>query len=561
MAVRIRARDGRGRFARASDTVSGPKRASASAPGSDTVNTAASSTAQAMAAWNPGNYDVNVVHAFENRSMVDRARDLVANNPFAAAAVDRRVSMTVGLTLRYTPQHEVMAKLLGISSEAASALASQIEAAWESWANDPLFRNDWEQEQPFGGQANLAERHHFVDGEALALMRWDETPGWRWRTSLQVIDPDRLGNPFGRLNDRKIVNGIETDGRRNIAYHIREAHPADFTAIGANMRFERVPAREEWGRPVVLHLRTKTRAGMKRGVTRFASAMKLFKQTDQYTEAELSSALLNAIFGGYITTTKTAGEAGEALGIAQLAELGELRQEFYKGTNPKLSNGARIPVLAPGDDFKLNAVPRHVQSFQGFLTTSLQAIAAPLGLAGSQLTMDFSKTNFSSWRGEMLQVWRDVLQGRQLVTTQFASQVLLCVIEEAIDNGDIDIPAGCPGLYENPAGWLAGRWIGPSRGTIDPEGEVKGAVARIGNGLSTFEIEALEANGSDYQANAGQLAWERDLFLGKGLTPIALRAMLEAVESGAPSDPQPENANTGNVVTPPPEPPSESTPA
>lgn len=553
MAVAVRPRDAAGRFAKR-DGETAPKRASASVPGADAVNRSASYTDQTMAMWTPGNYEPNIVHAYENPTIVARARDLVANNPFAAAAVDRRVSMTVGRSMRFTSQHELMAKRLGISTDDASILASQIEACFESWANDPLFRNDYEEEQTFGGQAELAERHHFTDGEALGVMRWDENPGWKWRSSLQVLDPDRLGNPMGRVNSGTLVNGIETDGRRNIAYHIREAHPADWTAYGKQMVFERVPARQEWGRPIVLHLRTKTRAGMKRGVSRFSSAMKLFKQTDQYTEAELSSALLNAIFGGYITTTKTAGEAGEALGVEDLSKLGDLRKEFYGATNPKLSNGARIPVLAPGDDFKLNAIPRHVASFQGFLTTALQGIAAPLGLAGSQLTMDFSKTNFSSWRGEMLQVWRDVLQGRTLVETQFANLVLLCIIEEGIDNGDIVPPPGCPGLYENTSGWLAGRWIGPSRGTIDPEGEVKGAVARIGNGLSTFEVEALEGNGSDYQANAGQLAWERDMWAEKGLTPVALRAMLEQAEAdapGAPAAPQPENKSAGNVAEPP----------
>lgn len=529
----------------------GVRRATAIVPGTDSVNRAASVTDQVMAMWNPGNSEPNGVHAFENRSIVDRARELVANNPYAAAAVDRRVSMTVGLSLRYSARHELMAKRLSISPEDASILASQIEAAFESWANDPLFRNDWEQEQPFGGQVNLVERHHFTDGEGLGVMRWDEAPGWRWRTSLHVIDPDRLANPYGRANDPRLVNGIETDGRRAVAYHIREAHPADWTAMGRQMTFERVPARQASGRPIVLHLRTKTRAGQKRGLSRFASAMKLFKQMDQYAEAELSSALLNAIFGAYIKTSKTPGEAGEALGIEDLAKLQEIRKEFYGAMNPRLSNGARVAVLAPNDEFNLNAVPRHVQSFQGFLTTCLQGAAAPLGLAGSQLTMDFSKTNFSSWRGEMLQVWRDVLIGRTLVETQFANQALLCVIEEGIDNGDIIVPPGCPGLYENPAGWLAGRWIGPSRGTIDPSGEVNAAVGRIGAGLSTHEDEALELGGGDYQAIAGQIAFERDLWAAKNLTPSALRAMLERVEAGqGNAPPQPEDAGTGDVVEP-----------
>lgn len=533
------------------------RRASASiasvgfAPGADTVNRAASSTDQAMAAWQPANVEPNYAHAsYEARTITDRARDLVANNAVASAAVDRRVSMTVGLSLRYSARHELMAKRLNITPEAASELASQIERAWESWAHDPLFRCDFERDQPFGGLINLAERHHFVDGEALGVMRWDEATDWKWRTSLQLVDPDRLGNPLGKYNDPLLVNGIETDGRKAVAYHIREAHPADWKSLGAQFRHERVPVTEPHGRPKILHLRTKLRAGQKRGLSRFASAMKLFKQVDQYAEAELSSAMLNAMFGGFIKTSKTPGEAGEALGVQQLKDLGDLRKSFYNGMNPRLSTGARIPVLAPGDDFELNAVPRHVQSFQGFITTAMQLAAAPLGLAGSQLTMDFSKTNFSSWRGEMLQVWRDVLQGRELVTTQFANLVLLCVIEEGIDNGDVIVPEGCPELYENLSGWLAGRWIGPSRGTIDPGGEVEGAVKRMAAGLSTHEDEALELGGGDYQSIAGQLAWERDVWFAKNLTPTALREMMEAAPAPEPETPptQPENAGAGNVT-------------
>lgn len=523
------------------------------APGRDTVNRAASATDQAMAAWSPGMTEPNYTHvSYENRSIVDRARDLVSNNPFAAAAVDRRVAMTVGLDLRYSARHELMARRLGIAPEAASDLASQIETAFESWGCDPLFRCDWEREQPFGGMVNLAERHHFVDGEALAVMRWDEATDWKWRTSLQLVDPDRLDNPLDGASNPNLVAGVETNGRVAVAYHIREAHPADRKALGKQFTYEKVPARGPTGRPVVLHLRTKTRAGMKRGVSRFASAMKMFKQLDSYTEAELSSALLNAIFGATIETSKTPGEAAESLGVRQLNEVNAVRSAFYKGADPRLSNGARVVPLAMGDKLTLNAAPRHVQSFQGFLTSALQAVAAPLGLAGSQLTMDFSKTNFSSWRGEMLQVWRDVLMGRELVTTQFANLVLMCVIEEGLDNGDITAPADCPGLYEAASGWLAGRWIGPSRGTIDPGGEVDGAVKRMAAGLSTHEDEALELGGGDYQAIAGQLAWERDLWLEKRLTPTALREMLEQAESEPtpPAEPetQPENAGAGNVT-------------
>lgn len=543
------------------------RRASAVAPGQDTSFKAASATDEVMAAWWPANTDPNTEWGWDQRTAVDRTRDMVANNPLASAAVDRRVAMTVGRAMRYSARHELMARRLGIDVEVASVLASQIEAAWENWSCDPLARCDWEGENDFGGLLNLAERHHYVDGEALAVMRWEEDAGqlgfgWRWRSSLQLLDPDRLSDPLGAGFDPKIVNGVESDGRRTVAYHIREAHPADPRAWGKQLRWERVPARTEWGRPIVLHLKTKTRAGQKRGISRFVAALRTFRQLDQYTDRELASAALNALFGATIKTTKTGGEVAEALNVEQLRNVNEVRRDFYKGVNPKLSNNARVAVLAPGDELDINAVPRHVASFQGFLQSTGRTLAVGLGLSGSSFLGDYTGMSFSTWRGEMLPVWRDVLDSRRTVETQFANLVLLCVIEEAIDNGDIEVPAGCPGLYENTAGWLAGRWIGPSRGTIDPEGEAKAADLRIAGGRSTIEDEALEANGSDYQANAGQVAFERDLWKANGLTPTAIATLEGQPKPGAAAPiedkPQPENVGAGNVAEPPP--PKESQP-
>ena len=102
---------------------------------------------------------------------------------------------------------------------------------------------------------------------------------------------------------RRTREKVVAAGRRAIAYHFREAHPADWRSLGQLFRYERVPVAESWGRPKVLHLRTKLRAGQKRGLSRFASAMKLFKQVDKYAETELDSAILNALFGGFIKTT------------------------------------------------------------------------------------------------------------------------------------------------------------------------------------------------------------------------------------------------------------------
>jgi lambda family phage portal protein len=544
---------------RAAPPQGAPMRASAHTvgfvpPGSDTVHRAASGSDQVMAAWHPGTTEPNTTHAWENRTIVDRARDLVTNNPYADAAVTTRVGMVVGTGLRWAPRHEVMAARLGIKPDVASEIATQAQQCFESWADDPLARCDWERDLSFNEMIVLAARHEYIDGDGIAVMRFDKRPDWKFGTSMQVMDPDRLSNPIGRMNDASFINGIETDGRMAVAYHFRDAHPADWTAIGKQYSWSKVPVSEPWGRPIVIHVRDKRRAGQKRGVSRFASSMKLFKQLDQYTEAELSSAWLNAISGNYITTSKVGGEVGAALGMADLKEVGELRKQFYGHTDPRMSNGSRIAVLAPGDELKMNAVARHVASFVGFITTGLQGCAAPLGLTGSQLTMDFSKTNFSSWRGEQLQQWRDVMVSRLRVSAQMCNRVLLCILEEGIDIGDIDVPSDCPDLYENPHGWLSGRWNGPPRGSISPKEDVETANLRVAGGYSSLEDEVFEMNGGDYESFMGQVAYEVGRWAEHNLTPTALRELLMATDTPMPGaakpapapDPAPENRDAGN---------------
>lgn len=539
------------------------RRAMATSGVADSMYRASSQTDSIMSVWNPPLNDPNSDWAWERTPAVARTRDLVANNPYAGAAVDQAVAMQVGNDLRYSARHELMAQRLGITVEQASELATQIERAWDSAANDKLKRFDWHGRLTFGQIVELAARHLFVDGDALAVLRWDKgalRPGWKWRTSLQLLDPDRLENPNGLMNSTTLVNGVELDaeGRFVAAYHIRNAHPADRSFLSDRYTWERVPARESWGRPIVLHVFDPQRAGQLRGVSKFVRCLRGFKALEGYTDKELAAAAVNALHSATITTPKTATEAGEMLGLPDLEAIGEFKKEFYGEMNIRLPNGGRVIPLAPGDELKLDATPRHVASFQGFVTTILQGVAASLGLAASQLTMDFSKTNFSSWRGEMLQVWRGVLRDRALIASQFCDPILLAVIEEAIDNGEITPPEGCPALYECTTGWLAGRWIGPSRGTIDPAGEVDGAVKRIAAMLSTHEDEALELGGGDYQAIAGQLQWEVEMQREKGLQSSAVRELMGAPQPGAAAPTvQPENVGKGNVAEPPPESPAE----
>lgn len=516
------------------EVLDAPAGASAQAPGMDVERRAASTTDQVMRSWNVGIRDPNRQWQHERDLAVGRTRDIVNNTSWAAGAVDKLQSKIVGSRLRYSPRHEQMAELLGIPKDQASELASQIDREFRSWAYDPLNRCDWTRQQRFPDMVGTIVRHGLTDGDGLALMRWQEggdpSTGWSWQTSMMVMDPDRLSNPAGMPPSATMYNGVETDAQgRIVAYHFRDAHPADVYAFASKMTHTRVPVRSRHGRPQVLHFRKIQRAGQMRGVSPFVACLRRFKILDRYTDAELQAATVGAMFAGFIRTPMSAEDAAAALALEPLKARKEFDAAYYSemGMDPRLSDGSRIAKLAPGDEFELHQGTRQGGNYSAFVETSLRAIVAGLpGLTYEEFSSDYSRTNYSSARAALLVAWRDVLDQRDLAVATVCDPVLLCVIEEAIDAGRITPPEGCPELYENPAGWLAGRWIGPGRGYVDPVKEVQASERKIALGLSTLEDEVLETSGGDWQGNVGQQAWENMVRRENGLGPLPTTATM-----------------------------------
>lgn len=512
------------------------KRASAGyQPGMDAARRAASSTDQVMRSWRPGLTEPDSSWARERDTAVARTRDLVQNEGWASSYVDRQTAMVAGQSLRYSAKPRLMAKRLGIDIELAKLLGRQIEAAFETWANDLLWRADWEGDLNFGGLVNLGTREFFAHGEGLGILRWDDEPDgdWPWRTSLQLIDADRLSNPNFRLDQMHFRAGIEKDaaGRRAAFYHFREAHPADPVAFGKQLRWEKVPVRTEWGRPVVVHLRAKVRPGESRGVSKLVTALRKMKMLSRFSDAELQTAAVNALFAAVVYSNSAGGGGLEdQLGIQGMTEQAVARDSYYTGANPKLSDGSRIPVLFPGDQMELLTAQRPGGAYAAFQTSFLQAIASGLNMSYEQLAADWSKTNYSSGRMALVENWRHVIDARTLVASQFAFPVLLAVTEEAMDLGLVDVPHNLPGLYECPAGWLAGEWVGPGRGWVDPVKEATGAALRIATGLSSHERESAE-QGVDWEANLGQLQDEQTAFAEAGFRPPSIGELMGGVSS------------------------------
>lgn len=489
---------------------------------------AADQGAQALWGWYPSLRSADAEWLGERTISIARIRDLERNEGWASAGIDREVDMMVGAALRLNAKPD--AEALGLSPDEAHDLGRTIQSRWNDWAGDPIFRCDAERQLGFSGLAALVAREFVGIGEGLAVLRWLPRPGWPYATAVHVIDPDRLSNPDGRPDSDTLRGGIERDQNgAPIAYHVRRAHPSDlFSATGDAWRWDRIPrwdAVGDWERPKVLHVYDKRRPGQSRGVSRLVAALSKLRMLSRYSEAELKTAVINATIVGAIYTQLGADYAAERLGN-DAAGVGtdwdsflDQRAGFYEKSR-RVMEDARFLTLFPSDKLDLNTQPRQTAGLPAFQTAFLQAFAATLGISYEQLSMDWSRTNYSSARAALNEVWRSVMRLRAILVFSFAMPVYAAWLEEALDAGEIEAPRGTPSFYEAPAAWLRSEWIGPGRGYIDPVKEAQAAKLRIDARISTLEREAAE-QGGDWELNLEQIAREAAEMERLGIAPAA----------------------------------------
>lgn len=461
---------------------------------------------------------------YDRDTLVARSRDLIRNDGAASVAVKRSADLVVGN--RWVLAAKPDAEQLGIDRTAARALGRQMEREFRAWAEDPRKFCDRRRRLSFAGMLTVMARQlGGAEGECLGVMGFKKRPGARYQTTLEVVDPDRLSNPMGVPQGPNMRGGIELDDDgAPVAAHIRKA--VGSVGMMPSYEWERVAWETPWGRPIVLHHFEHERAGQNRGVPPFAPILEAFKQNSTLGSAETSNALLNALMGAFVVTDGDPRSIAEALSTASEENEGpwDMRAGFYED-NPVIMNGLRVPVLAPGDKLQLNTSPRQTQSYIAFRNAFLGIMAAQLNLSYEQVSMDFSRTNYSSARAAFNEVWRTVYGRRRGLADGVAGPIYFSVMEEAFASGYIETPPGAPTFDERPDAYCRALWIGPARGTVDPVKDRQAAQIGIEVGLTTLEQECAEA-GMDYEDVIDQLQYEAQLRSSAGLQPANVAAIL-----------------------------------
>ncbi len=447
--------------------------------------------------WIPGGGSADTDLLPELKDIRERSRDLNRNDAHASGITSTMTINVVGSGIR--PQSRVDKEQLGIDDGAAGKFQKDAERVWKRWTPfaDAGRRMDFYEIQ------QLVDRQILENGEALIVPMMIDDPSRPYRTSLQLIESDRLDTPPEKRGDKSIRSGVRIGERGEaVSYFIRKTHPGDVLySKRVEKEFVEVPAFNEYGRRNVFHLYYVLRSGQTRGVPFFAPVLSYFKDLGEYAEAELVAARIAACFSLFITS-----EASMDVSAGGAFERNPAGQ-FIESMEPGM-----IKHLMPGESITSFNPQRPGSSFEPFVDRILKAISAALGLPYELVAKDFSKTNYSSARAALLEARRYFRMRQEWLAQKFCQPVWDMVLEEAYLKRELK--AGT--FYENRQHWTSASWIAPGWEWVDPLKEAQAAEVGLRNGIVTYS-DLYAQDGKDWEECFEQRKREQEKFKELGL--------------------------------------------
>ncbi|MBL9070422.1 MAG: phage portal protein [Sphingopyxis sp.] len=452
-----------------------------------------------MRGWNrrPG-FAGNVSEA-DLDLILGRARDLDENNGWINGGLDRRVEAVIGgrIQLSAQPVYSILSRDINWRMD----WSRKVQARFKVWGNDIERRCDTRQRLTFGALTKLAYLTYVRDGEACAEVR-DDDRGLANPTNVLLVEPERISTPpeMVHLEGPLLRNGIVFNaGKAAIGAWVRSGHPDDPHAGLSAVRWDYIPFRSSTGRAKFIHVFAPRRAEQLRGISRLAEAMVPSKMVDRIDRAELAAALKSAIFSFFIKSPGTTDEVAEALAPGSGTESNDAwiaDYLDYREKSPVWVENASVHHLFPGEDVVQPNRNSPNSNYPDFVRFVLQKIASSLGISYQQLSGDWASINYSSARALLNEIWRSILEDRHYFTQAFCTPIYAAWLEWEVANGDVKIPGGPVNFYRNKTAICMSEWIGPGRGSVDPNKESDAANKDTAAGR-TSTIEHILERGRD----------------------------------------------------------------
>lgn len=422
-----------------------------------------------------------------NGTIRARARHAVANNPYAAAAVEAWTVALIGTGARATPTHS--------DREARRELTAAI-GEWAEVA-DADGRTSW-----FGLQAQLV-RTMVVDGEALALLS-DTPDGLR----IRQIPIDLLADEATRElpGGGAVVNGVEFNGRgERVAYWIRPAAPSPWSPPANAERYDAAD---------VLHIFRPIGPGQVRGVSWLAPVLLKLRDLDGLSDALLVQAKVGAMFAGFLRDVNGTGTGDMPFDGAAAGSI------MVDGLEP-----GTVKVLPAGWDLTLSSPPQTQQPAQ-LISAEIRAVAVGVGVPAHLVSGDLSSANYGSLRADLV-AFRQRAEAAQYAVIEPA--LLRRVHERAVTSLVLSGRIAAPGFEVDPRPWTAAEHLFAKWPWIDPAKDAA-ALRELVDGGFTSRRQAVAELGWAVEDLDEEIAADRarEAALGLTFTAAARRTEPEA---------------------------------
>lgn len=456
--------------------------------------------------WNPRPRDARSDTLPNLSAERGKSRELARTSSIACGAINTNVDRVVGTGLALSSQPN--RAVLGWSVEQAREWKRQVQAEFSLWSDSAEC--DQAQTLNFYEQQALVLRATLESGDCATLL----PDGQRTRTQpyalrIQVLEADRIGNPFGQIDTDTMSGGVRfgTHGAPE-AYHVYDRHP------GAGYINGKSPLAGQWidrlgssGRRRIVHHFRKLRPDMPRGVPYLAPIVECIKQISRYTNAEIAAAVISAYFTVFIES-----ENGNPAPVFQ----GETGADT-PGADIGLGMGA-VVGLAKGEKASFANPNRPNPNFEPFILGVISQIGMALGIPRELLIKQFN-ASYSASKAALLDAWIYFRSVRTWLARSFCQPVYETWLAEAVAIGRIS----APGFFTDPLmrwAYTRAAWNGDSMGSINPKDEVAGYVAAIDARIMTRERAEWEMFGTDFNETFDQKKGENDQLAAANMLPV-----------------------------------------
>jgi lambda family phage portal protein len=350
--------------------------------------------------YQPLNFSGDSAAYSSNDLLTRRVRDQVRNDPIVKSIPIKLADRVVGTGLR-TFSDPIEGAIL---SDDEKLLLEQLEQAHEmdtehqAWYED---KDAFDVEGKMSGPEMEAAgfREQVTSGDTILLRCFRKRLNVDMPLCYQLIERDQLDRRRDHPSDDRgirCVNGIELDkSNRPVAYWIYDAHPGDsFQPFQSTLHSTKYPAER------VIHLFAFARPSQNVGVSWLdAIGQDLFDE-DRMVSSELQVATKNAVLAFY-ANRKNPYSGGMGIGYGD---------EDYGGV-PCAGNGNDIALgssplaIELGLDEKLGIVESTTRPnirIMEWLQHAALRKSAGVGLSVYSLMGDYSRTNYTGFRGAMI---------------------------------------------------------------------------------------------------------------------------------------------------------------